>query len=165
MSTSTWISPALPMKRTLFIAFAREHTFVTIFGVSCRLLVFAVFVGYPIVYTIYLSFFEWNGMTPEKTFVGWRTTLHDRRQVFLHGAAQQFEVAGRHAGPFPSARPPDRLCSAARGSMPAPTLLRTVIFFPVTMSLISVGLMFLLILNPLFGAFDTMLQSSASASW
>ena len=43
--------------------------------------------------------------------------------------------------------------------LPSPTLIRTVIFFPVTMSLISVGLMFLLILNPLFGAFDTLLQS------
>ena len=33
------------------------------------------------------------------------------------------------------------------------------IFFPVTMSLISVGLMFLLILNPLFGALDALLRS------
>jgi hypothetical protein len=35
--------------------------------------------------------------------------------------------------------------------------------FPVTMSLISVGLMFLLILNPLFGAFDGICNRSASA--
>jgi raffinose/stachyose/melibiose transport system permease protein len=33
------------------------------------------------------------------------------------------------------------------------------VFFPVTMSLIAVGLMFLLILNPIFGAFDTLLRS------
>jgi len=39
-----------------------------------------------------------------------------------------------------------------------PTLLRTVIFFPVTMSLVAVGLMFLLILNPIFGAFDSVLR-------
>jgi ABC-type sugar transport system permease subunit len=36
--------------------------------------------------------------------------------------------------------------------------LRTVVFFPVTMSLIAVGLMFLLILNPVFGAFDEVLR-------
>ena len=41
-----------------------------------------------------------------------------------------------------------------------PTLLRTIIFFPVTMSLVAVGLMFLLILNPIFGAFDTLLRSA-----
>jgi raffinose/stachyose/melibiose transport system permease protein len=40
-----------------------------------------------------------------------------------------------------------------------PTLLRTAVFFPVTMSLIAVGLMFLLILNPVFGAFDTILRT------
>ena len=40
-----------------------------------------------------------------------------------------------------------------------PTLLRTAIFFPVTMSLVAVGLMFLLILNPIFGAFDTVLRA------
>src|SRR5260221_1087827 len=40
-----------------------------------------------------------------------------------------------------------------------PSFLRTAVFFPVTMSLIAVGLMFLLILNPIFGAFDTLLRS------
>src|ERR1700722_9971011 len=53
-----------------FLAFARQHTFAAIFGVATPILVFCTFVGYPIVYTIYLSFFEWNGMTPTKKFVG-----------------------------------------------------------------------------------------------
>jgi len=53
-----------------FVAFAREHTFVALLGVVMPVLVFCTFVGYPIVYTIYLSFFDWNGMTPTKHFVG-----------------------------------------------------------------------------------------------
>src|SRR5690349_2202824 len=53
-----------------FLQFAREHTFVAVFGVIVPLAVFAIFVGYPIVYTVYLSFFDWNGMTPTKAFVG-----------------------------------------------------------------------------------------------
>ena len=53
-----------------FFAFARQHTFVALFGVVLPTLVFCTFVGYPIVYTIYLSFFDWNGMTPTKQFVG-----------------------------------------------------------------------------------------------
>ena len=40
-----------------------------------------------------------------------------------------------------------------------PTVLRTAIFFPVTMSLVAVGLMFLLLLNPIFGAFDSVLRA------
>lgn len=35
------------------------------------LLVFAVFMFYPLLYTIYLSFFDWNMIKPVKTFVGW----------------------------------------------------------------------------------------------
>ena len=57
-------------ERYSFLAFARNHVFVTLFGIVAPVLLFACFIGYPIVYTIYLSFFEWNGMAPTKTFVG-----------------------------------------------------------------------------------------------
>ncbi len=57
-------------ERTSFVAFARHHVFVTLFGLVLPVVLFACFIGYPIVYTIYLSFFEWNGMAPVKKFVG-----------------------------------------------------------------------------------------------
>jgi len=41
-----------------------------VFGIAMPVLLFAAFIGYPILYTIWLSFHEWNGMTPEKKFVG-----------------------------------------------------------------------------------------------
>ena len=62
--------PGLADERTSMIRFAQNHKFVAFFGILVPLLVFAVFVGYPIVFTVYLSFFDWNGMAPEKTFVG-----------------------------------------------------------------------------------------------
>ena len=64
-----------------FVAFARQHTFVALFGVVLPVLVFCTFVGYPIVYTVYLSFFDWNGMAPTKQFVGianYVTLFHDK---------------------------------------------------------------------------------------
>ena len=57
-------------ERTSFVAFARHHVFVTLFGLLLPVALFALFIGYPIIYTIYLSFFEWNGMAPTKKFVG-----------------------------------------------------------------------------------------------
>lgn len=39
------------------------------------LLVFAVFMFYPLLYTIYLSFFDWNMIKPVKAFVGWNNYL------------------------------------------------------------------------------------------
>ena len=85
--------------------------------------------------------------------------LHARRQVFLYLAVKQLKWLGRRSGvpgdvwAFSS---PTR-CGCARSI--SRRFLRTAIFFPVTMSLVAVGLMFLLILNPIFGAFDSVLRS------
>ena len=53
-----------------FVSFAERHVFVTVFGIIVPVLIFAGFIGYPIAYTITLSFFDWNGMTPSWKFVG-----------------------------------------------------------------------------------------------
>jgi ABC-type sugar transport system permease subunit len=142
-----------------FVTFARRHTFVAVFGVVMPLLVFCTFVGYPIIYTIYLSFFEWNGMAPEKHFIG----LHN--YIYLFGD-KYFHVAlmNNFKWLVVSLLFPVTLGFLIAYTMRtkivyATTFLRTVVFFPVTMSLIAVGLMFLLILNPVFGAFDTVLRS------
>lgn len=39
------------------------------------LLVFAAFMFYPLAYTAYLSFFDWNMIKPVKTFVGWNNYI------------------------------------------------------------------------------------------
>ena len=64
------VSSAKRLDDGTFVGYARQHLFVTVFGVVAPVLVFACFIGYPIIYTIYLSFFEWNGMAPHKKFVG-----------------------------------------------------------------------------------------------
>jgi raffinose/stachyose/melibiose transport system permease protein len=141
------------------IAFARQHTFVALFGVALPILVFCAFVGYPIVYTIYLSFFEWNGMTPTKQFVGltnYVTLFGDK--YFYVSLVNNFKwlvvtlLFPVTAGFLIAYVMRARLVYAA-------AFLRTVVFFPVTMSLVAVGLMFLLILNPVFGAFDDALRA------
>ena len=151
--------PGSPNGRTSFVGFARDHTFVTIFGILVPLTIFAIFVGYPIVFTIYLSFFEWNGMAPEKTFVGlqnYQYLIGDK--YFYTALLNNVKWVGVTLF-FPVLLGLVIAYGLRSRIIPAPALIRTVIFFPVTMSLISVGLMFLLILNPLFGAFDTILRS------
>jgi ABC-type sugar transport system permease subunit len=152
--------PGLADERTSFIRFARTHKFVTLFGILVPLAVFAVFVGYPIVFTVYLSFFDWNGMAPHKTFVGLQNyrylLLSDK--YFYTALLNNVKWVGVTLF-FPVLLGLIIAYGLRSRIIPAPALIRTVIFFPVTMSLISVGLMFLLILNPLFGAFDTILQS------
>jgi len=153
------MSEALSDERLSFVQFARAHTFVTIFGIIVPLVVFGIFVGYPILYTIYLSFFEWNGMSPTKTFVGLANYEYLIGDKYFYTALFNNVKWLAVSLIFPVTLGLVIAYGLRSRILPAASLIRTVIFFPVTMSLISVGLMFLLILNPLFGAFDTLLQS------
>jgi raffinose/stachyose/melibiose transport system permease protein len=141
------------------LAFGRRHVFVTIFGIVIPIGLFACFIGYPIVYTIYLSLFEWNGMTPVKTFVGianYAYMLHDKYfYISLENNLKWLVVSLA----FPVVLGFLIAYAMRARAVFFPSLLRTAIFFPVTMSLIAVGLMFLLILNPIFGAFDILLRA------
>ena len=152
-------SSASPNGITGIIAFARHHKFVAIFGIAVPLAVFMLFVGYPIIYTIYLSFFKWNGMSPTKAFIGLENYRYLIKDSYFYTAMFNNAKWLGVTLVFPVALGLIIAYGLRSRILPAPALIRTVIFFPVTMSLISVGLMFLLILNPLFGAFDTLLRS------
>ena len=152
-------SSASPNGITGIIDFARHHKFVAIFGIAVPLAVFMLFVGYPIIYTIYLSFFKWNGMSPTKTFIGLENYRYLIKDSYFYTAMFNNAKWLGVTLVFPVALGLIIAYGLRSRILPAPALIRTVIFFPVTMSLISVGLMFLLILNPLFGAFDTLLRS------
>jgi raffinose/stachyose/melibiose transport system permease protein len=136
-----------------------SNWFVAIFGILVPLLVFIIFIGYPILYTIHLSFFQWNGAAAEKVFVGldnYRMLFTDRYvKVSLFNNIRWLLVS---LG-FPVVVGFGIAYLLRSRIVPAQGLVRTIIFFPVTMSLIAVGLMFLLILNPLFGAFNVALTT------
>ena len=142
-----------------FAAFARQHTFVAIFGVVLPILVFCTFVGYPIVYTIYLSFFEWNGMAPVKQFAGLANYIQLFQDKYFYVSLLNNLKWLAVTLLFPVTLG-FLIAYVMRAKLVfGAAFLRTVVFFPVTMSLIAVGLMFLLILNPVFGAFDEMLRA------
>ena len=153
------MSSRLADEHSSLLAFARRHVFVTVFGVAAPVAIFACFIGYPILYTIYLSFFEWNGMAPVKKFVGF-----DNYSYMFGDKYFYISLANNLRWLVVSLAFPVVLGFLIAYAMRVravyfPALLRTAVFFPVTMSLIAVGLMFLLILNPIFGAFDTLLRS------
>src|SRR5258708_4530437 len=142
-----------------FLVFARNHVFVTIFGVVVPVVLFLAFIGYPIVYTIYLSFFEWNGMAPVKKFVGLANYAYLTGDKYFYVALLNNLKWLVVALVFPVTLGFLIAYAMRLRVVYFPTFLRTPVFFPVTMSLIAVGLMFLLILNPIFGLFDTLFRS------
>src|SRR5271169_4052488 len=146
-------------ERYSFIAFARNHVFVTLFGIVTPVALFACFIGYPIVYTVYLSFFEWNGMAATKTFVGLANYVYMLGDNYFYISLINNLKWLAVSLAFPVVLGFLIAYAMRVRAVYFPTLLRTAIFFPVTMSLVAVGLTFLLILNPIFGAFDTVLRS------
>src|SRR6202048_3152279 len=144
---------------TSFLVFARNHVFVTVFGVVIPVVLFFCFIGYPIVYTIYLSFFQWNGMAPVKKFVGLANYAYLTGDKYFYVALFNNLKWLVVALVFPVTLGFLIAYAMRLRVVYFPSFLRTAVFFPVTMSLIAVGLMFLLILNPIFGAFDTLLRS------
>lgn len=135
------------------------NAFVAIFGMAIPVLIFVIFVGYPIAYTIFLSFHEWNGATPVKTFVGLKN-YHDLINDTYVWTALKNNVRWLVVTLFFPVIVGFTIAYLLRQKLvPAVGLVRTVIFFPVTMSLIAVGLMFLLILNPNFGALNASLNA------
>lgn len=140
------------------IHFARSHIFVTIFGVVVPLTLFACFIGYPICYTIYLSFFKWNGMSPIKRYIGL-----DNYAYLIHSQEFYLAVLNNVRWMVVSLCFPVVLGFLIAYGLRSRLvhfagLVRSAVFFPVTMSLIAAGLMFLLILNPAFGALNILLR-------
>jgi len=136
----------------------RKHWFVYLAGVLLPVALYGTFVGYPLVYSVYLSFVDWNGLSANMKFVGlsnYSELFHDSifwdslkntlkwivgAIIFADGIAFLLAVFLRshrvHFGTF----------------------FRLLLFLPVTMSLVSVGLMFSFILNPAFGVISVILQ-------
>lgn len=120
------------------------------------------YVVYPIFFTGYLSFFEWNGFDPVKKFVGlknWMGLFGDR--VFFKGLLNNLwivvlSVAIQIPVGFLLAA---FLMEKKRFSK----ILKTIYFLPMLMSAVSIGILFKYILEPNFGLVSFVWQQVAGS--
>ncbi|MBN1315560.1 MAG: sugar ABC transporter permease [Anaerolineales bacterium] len=136
----------------------KRHWFIYLSGVIIPLAAYAVFIGYPLFRSIYLSFFKWDGLG-EKTFVGFDqyqkmfsdpsfiTSLHNN--IIWALGTLLFPVVGGLilAILFNSKR-------VYFGSF-----YRILFFLPSTTSLAATGIVFSVILNPVFGGVNEGLRA------
>lgn len=125
--------------------------------IAPALLLYAIFVVYPIGLAIWLSFYQWDGFS-QMEWVGlrnYRLVLDDPvfwlalRHTFLF--ALVVTVAKNGAGLLLALL----LSQPVRGQ----AFFRTAIFLPVTMSFVVIGLLWSWIYNPIFGLLNMTLQS------
>ncbi|MGD8456606.1 MAG: sugar ABC transporter permease [Anaerolineales bacterium] len=111
------------------------------------LIIFLVFVVYPIFRSIYFSMFNWNGLGPAVNFIGlqnFKDILSD--QVFVKSVKNVFIIIVLSLGlqlPFALA-----LAVLVGRELPGRGLFRTIFFMPYVLSEVNVAIMWMLLYNP-----------------
>ncbi len=134
------------------------------FGILLPVAIYVLFVGYPVVYTLYLSFCTWDGFSKVVSFVGLSNyTLLFQDPDFWTALGNT--ILWTIGTLFFSNVVAFVLAVALRSRLVYfGNFLRILFFLPITMSLVATGLMFSFILTPAFGALWTIAQALGFAN-
>lgn len=128
-----------------------ERTLTIALFLAPTLIFMGVFVVWPILNTLQLSLYKWNGVDPVRTFVGaanWTRLVQDA--VFWRALGNNLSVVALSIG----IQLPVALLLAVmleRSRTVLSKVLKTVYFFPMLMSSVAVGILFKYIYDPSFG--------------
>ena len=156
MSASAASAARRTRRRETRLEVLKRRWFAYVFGLVVPVAIYAIFVGYPLLYSVYLSFVKWDLFAPHKEWVG----LANYRDLW--GDAQFWHaLGGTVKWTIGTLFVVDVLAPALAiflnsGRVYLPGFFRMVFFIPVTMSLVAVGLMFSFIVSPAFGVFNVL---------
>jgi len=137
-----------------------RHPFVFIIGIVIPLILYGIFIGYPLVSVFTLSFFKWDGISNHMPFVGLQNYISlVQDPAFIQSLVNNIKWAVLTII-FPVGLGLLLAAILHSGNIYFSNFFRAIIFLPTTMSLVGVGIMFALILNPSFGALNTLFNSS-----
>jgi raffinose/stachyose/melibiose transport system permease protein len=138
-------------------AVRRQQARYAVLFVAPGLLIYLVFMAYPFLNTMYLSFTNWNGITPNKDWVG----LSNYVRVFGEAAALKafvnniiWVIIGTISPVVLGLFEALLVWSGVRGSL----LFRTLFFLPFVLPLVVVGIVWQWIYHPLFGILNKVLD-------
>jgi raffinose/stachyose/melibiose transport system permease protein len=143
--------PAIPeilkLKRVSGAPRSFQDTLLIALFLLPALILFLLFVIYPIFRSIYFSMFDWNGLGPAVDFVGlqnFKDILND--QVFLKAVRNVLLIIIFSVG----AQLPLALALAVMvgRDLPGRGIFRTIFFMPYVLSEINVAIMWMLLYNP-----------------
>lgn len=128
------------------------------------LTIYLVFVFWPVVQSIRISFFEWNGLSEEMVFVGLRNYVN----MFTKDAVFRLSFRNSIITTAVLALIPTALglgFAALFGSLRGGGVYRSIIFLPYLISMVAVGVIWAWIYNPRVGAIDAILELVGLESW
>ena len=138
-------------------AVRRQQARYAVLFIAPALLVYLVFMIYPFLNTVYLSFTNWDGITANKDWVG----LSNYARILGEGAALKafannvvWVILGTISPVVLGLFEALLVWSGARASL----LFRTLFFLPFVLPLVVVGIVWQWIYHPLFGIVNTVLD-------
>lgn len=145
---------------------ARRNSWSMLLWVAPAVVLLAVFVYYPVVENLRLSFFRWSAFSPSETFIGignYETLAADPvfwSSLFNNVAYAVVSVVCQVVGGLILAASLEELVHArVRG------IFRTIYFIPAVLSLTITGLLFQFMYNPQIGLVNGLLGAVGLQSW
>jgi ABC-type sugar transport system permease subunit len=156
MSASAAATTRRTRRRETRLELLKRRWFAYFFGLVVPVAVYAIFVGYPLLYSIYLAFVKWDLFAPHKEWVGlanFRELWGDSQFWHAFGGTVKWTIGTLFVVDVLA---PALAIFLNSGRVYLAGFFRMVFFIPVTMSLVAVGLMFSFIVSPAFGVFNVL---------
>ncbi|MFZ5918229.1 MAG: carbohydrate ABC transporter permease [Chloroflexota bacterium] len=128
------------------------------------LVIYLVFVFWPVLQSIYFGFFEWNGLGKEMTFIG----LDNYVTMFTQDEVFRLSLRNSIAATLALAIAPTALglgFAALFSNLRGGGFYRSAIFLPYLVSMVAVGTIWSWIYNPRINAPGLLLQAVGLESW
>jgi raffinose/stachyose/melibiose transport system permease protein len=137
-----------------------EYTLTIILFLLPTLVCLAVFVVWPILSSFELSLYEWNGIDPQRTWIGlenWQRLLSD--QIFWRAFGNNLLVVALSIAIQMPIGMLLAIMLERAGRRFFFRILKTVYFFPMLMSSVAIGILFKYIYDPTFGIVNQFIES------
>lgn len=132
---------------------------------SPALLIYMIVIFVPSMYTLYLSFFDWNGVAPQKTFVGLQNYINLMFNDSVFPRALKNNIIWMIGSLILIVGLGLVLALLLNSKMRGRTMFRGIFYFPYVLSGITVATMWTWMYNPTQGFINKVLEAIGLESW
>ncbi|MDP9364061.1 MAG: sugar ABC transporter permease [Chloroflexota bacterium] len=129
------------------------------------LLIYVVFLVYPTLRSLPISFTDWDGLSDDSRFVG----LSNYADIFLHDDVSRRALQNNVVWTLFTLLVPTvvglLLAVGLNGAFHGSTLLRSIFYLPAVLPLVAVGMIWGWMYNPNFGAVNEVLRAVGLKDW
>lgn len=123
------------------------------------------FLVVPMAQSLYISFFDWDGLSKDMSFVGLRNYI----EILFTDEVTRTALVNNIWWTLGSLTVPTSiglvLALMLNRKLPGTTLLRTIFYLPQILPLIAIGIIWSWMYNPNFGALNAVLQAVGLGAW